>query len=106
MRLINLTNHFRLLLVFSFFCLGILSAGRLANMLYFGNFLQIDKELFIGYLNDLKADQNRLYEDLGRDLYNLGLVLRKKYYLLSISYNIFVGGLVLSVLSFIIIYLI
>lgn len=75
------------------------------SMLYFGNFLQMEKEDFVEYLDRLKTDQNRLYDDLARDLYNLGLVLQKKYRLLSISYNIFVGGLVFSVVAFLIVYL-
>lgn len=74
------------------------------NMLYFGNFLQLEKEDFVAYMDNLKVDQEQLYNDLSRDLYNLGLVLRKKYRLLTISYNVFVGGLVLSVLVFLIIY--
>lgn len=75
------------------------------SMLYFGNFLQMEKEDFVEYLDRLKTDQNRLYDDLARDLYNLGLVLQKKYRLLSFSYNIFVGGLVVSVVAFLIVYL-
>lgn len=75
------------------------------SMLYFGNFLQMEKEEFVEYLDRLKTDQNRLYDDLARDLYNLGLVLQKKYRLLSISYNIFVGGLVVSVVAFLAVYL-
>ena len=75
------------------------------NMLYFGNFLQLEKEDFVQYMDNLKVDQEQLYNDLSRDLYNLGLVLRKKYQLLIISYNVFVGGLVLSVFVFLIIYI-
>lgn len=75
------------------------------NMLYFGNFLQLEKEDFVHYMDNLKIDQEQLYNDLSRDLYNLGLVLQKKYQLLTISYNVFVGGLVLSVLVFLAIYI-
>jgi hypothetical protein len=76
------------------------------NLLYFGNFLQLDKEDFVDYMSNLKVDQEQLYNDLSRDLYNLGLVLRKKYRLLTISYNVFVGGLVLSVMVFLVIYVV
>jgi HD superfamily phosphodiesterase len=72
------------------------------SLLYFGNFLKIPKEEFVGYLRDLKHDQEVLYDDLSRDLYNLGAVLSKKYRLLTISYRLFVGGLGLSFLVFII----
>ena len=37
-----------------------------------------------------------------KDLYNLGLVLERKYRLLRITYNIFMVGIIVSVLMFII----
>ena len=76
-----------------------------ASLLYFGNFLKLEKEDFIGYLSEMKMDQNKLYDDLARDLYDLGQVLHRKYLLLTISYNTFVGGLGISVVSFLVVYL-
>jgi len=70
------------------------------SLLYFGNFLKLEKSEFVSYLRDLKEDQEVLYDDLSRDLYNLGMVLRKKYRLLTYAYRTFVGGLVLSFLVF------
>jgi hypothetical protein len=37
---------------------------------------------------------------MSRDLYFLGIVLAKKYRYLSICYNIFMFGLILSLLAF------
>ena len=74
------------------------------SLLYFGNFLGIPKEEFVGYLRKLKTDQKRLYDSMSLDLYNLGIVLKEKYRLLSISYNIFIIGLCLTVIAFIIIF--
>jgi hypothetical protein len=73
--------------------------------LYFGNFLKLEKEEFIDYMATMKMDQDALYDDLARDLYDLGAVMHKKYLLLTISYNVFVGGLALAVLSFLLVYL-
>lgn len=75
------------------------------NMLYFGNFLNLEKEEFVEHLRELKKDQSRLYDELSRDLYSLGLVLQKKYGLLTTAYRFFIGGLVLSVLAFLVIYI-
>ena len=69
------------------------------SMLYFGNFLQLREPTFVRYLRELKRDQEILYDDLSRDLYTLGVVLQKKYRLLTIAYRIFVIGLVLSLLT-------
>ncbi|MEM1327359.1 MAG: Pycsar system effector family protein [Bacteroidota bacterium] len=74
------------------------------SMLFFGNFLQAGKSFFLKYLRELKYDQEALYDDLSRDLYNLGLVLDKKYRLLNIAYRIFIGGLMLSFVAFILAY--
>jgi len=76
-----------------------------ASLLYFGNFLKLEKHEFIEYMATMKLDQNALYDDLARDLYDLGAVMHKKYLLLTISYNTFVGGLALAVLSFLAVYL-
>lgn len=74
------------------------------SLLYFGNFLGIPKQKFVDYLNKLKADQERLYNSMSIDLYNLGLVLKEKYRLLTISYNIFMTGLTLTVIAFVFIF--
>ena len=76
-----------------------------ASLLYFGNFLKIEKTDFIKYMSKLKMDQDGLYDDLGRDLYDLGQVLHRKYLLLTISYNTFIGGLALAVITFLTVYI-
>ncbi|GJM34343.1 MAG: hypothetical protein DHS20C18_33440 [Saprospiraceae bacterium] len=70
------------------------------SMLFFSNFLKLEKPDFVQHLRELKTDQELLYDELSRDLYNLGAVLKKKYRLLTIAYFVFVGGLVLSFLLF------
>ena len=76
------------------------------SLLFFGNFIKIDREVFVDYLRELKKDQELVYDDLTRDLYNLGEVLNKKYYMLMIAYRVFVGGLIVSVIAFLVAYLI
>ena len=78
-------------------------AAHKVSMLYFGNFLQLSKQEFVEYLRDLKEDQEILYDDLSKDLYSLGQVLQKKYRLLTISYRVFIWGLVLSVIALLLI---
>ena len=79
--------------------------SKKASLLYFGNFLKLEKTDFVSYLSNIKLDQGALYDDLSRDLYDLGAVLHKKYLLLTISYNTFVGGLFLAVISYLIVFL-
>jgi len=70
------------------------------SLLYFGNFLGVNKEKFIKYLNELKQDQKQLYEAMAVDMYQLGIVLRKKYRLLTYAYNSFMVALILCVIAF------
>ncbi len=81
-----------------------LAEGKL-SLLYFGNFLEIPKQEFVDYLKKLKSDQEELYDSMSLDLYNLGEVLQNKFKLLSISYNIFMASLILTVLAFISIFI-
>lgn len=81
-----------------------LDEGKL-SLLYFGNFLGIPKQGFVDYLKKLKADQEELYDSMSVDLYYLGEVLQEKYKLLTISYNIFMASLILTVLAFISIFI-
>lgn len=74
------------------------------SILFFGNFVMLEMEKFIEGIKKLKHDQSILYDSMSVDLYYLGKVLSKKYRLLSYSYIIFMSGLVVSVLSFILIF--
>ena len=75
------------------------------NILFFGNFYQLPIEKFEWGVNYLMNDEKLLYSSLSKDLYYLGLVLAKKYRYLYICYNIFMIGLVLAVIAFIVSFL-
>ncbi|HEY0055804.1 MAG TPA: Pycsar system effector family protein [Pedobacter sp.] len=74
-----------------------------SSILFFGNFSQLQVREFVGRINELKEQRNELYDSMSVDIYHLGSVLVKKYRLLSWSYNIFMSGLVLCAVAFIII---
>ncbi len=73
---------------------------RKANLLFFGNFYNMPLEEFQWGVNEMLKDPEFLYSSMSRDLYFLGIVLAKKYQYLSICYNIFMFGLILSLLAF------
>jgi len=75
------------------------------SIIFFGNFISLELSKFIEGLKKLKYDQSLLYDNMSIDLYYLGKVLAKKYKLLRYSYMIFMTGLILSVISFILIFL-
>ncbi len=70
------------------------------NLLFFGNFHQMDLDEYEWALNELVKDKDYVYSSLTKDLYYLGLVLNKKYRILRLTYNIFMIGMVISVLAF------
>ena len=75
-----------------------------ANILFFGNYHNMRRDEYVQGLEELMVDSVRLYDTMARDLYGLGQVLAKKYRLLQISYDIFMYGLILSVISFLIVF--
>lgn len=74
---------------------------RKANLLFFGNFYNMTLDDFQWGVNEMLTDPEFLYSSMSRDLYYLGIVLGKKYRYLSICYNIFMYGIIISVLSFV-----
>jgi len=76
------------------------------NLLYFGNFHTLTRDEFVEGIEELMINRERLYDTMARDLYGLGSVLAKKYDLIRVAYTIFMIGLVLSVLSFIAVFIV
>ncbi|WP_413997705.1 Pycsar system effector family protein [Flavobacterium sp. W1B] len=72
------------------------------NLLFFGNFYKMPLEEYQWAMNEMMKDREYLYNTMIKDLYFLGLVLEKKYRLLRIAYNLFMVGIVLSVIAFVI----
>lgn len=75
-----------------------------SNLLFFGNFYNMDLEDYHWGMMEMIKDEDFLYNSMTRDLYWLGKVLAQKYRLLSICYNIFMYGLGASVLGFVVVY--
>jgi predicted metal-dependent HD superfamily phosphohydrolase len=73
---------------------------RKVNLLFFGNFHQMIFGDFQDAMKDLIKDRDYIYDSMVKDLYFLGKVLDRKYKLLSITYKIFMAGIIISVLSF------
>ncbi|MDX5347023.1 MAG: DUF5706 domain-containing protein [Hymenobacteraceae bacterium] len=77
--------------------------NRKLNLLFFGNFTSLQLEDFQRGMHDIMQDKTSLYNNMITDIYYLGELLDKKYKLLRISYAIFMIGLILTVVSFIVV---
>lgn len=72
------------------------------NIVFFGNFVNMDLEEYEESMDAVYRDPELLYGNLTRDLYFLGKVLDKKYRYLTVSYNIFMIGFATTVVTFLI----
>lgn len=78
-------------------------ASKKGSALFFGNFAQLQLNEFINHIKMLKKEREELYDSMTVDIYYLGSVLVKKYRLLTWSYNIFMTGMILCAVGFMVI---
>jgi predicted metal-dependent HD superfamily phosphohydrolase len=72
------------------------------NLLFFGNFYKMNFDDYSKGMFMMLGDRHYLYTSLIRNLYELGRVLGRKYRHLKVAYNIFMYGIIVSVITFII----
>jgi hypothetical protein len=70
------------------------------NLLFFGNFYKSSLEEYEWAMATMMTDRNYLYGMLIKDIHQLGVVLARKYKLVRLAYNIFMFGLIASVIAF------
>ena len=71
------------------------------NLLYFGNFQKMPFIEFRQMIKETIVDKDYLYNSLTKDIYHQGIILTRKFRRINLSYNIFIIGLLLTVLSLI-----
>jgi hypothetical protein len=76
--------------------------GKRTNLLFFGNFHGMSVEDYEWSVKEMMKDADYLYGSLIKDIYYLGKVLGRKYKFLRLAYNVFMFGFVISIISFII----
>ena len=75
--------------------------NRRTNLLFFGNFFNTGLEEYKWGMATMMKDPNYLYGTLVDDIYYLGRVLGRKYKLVRIAYSVFMIGIIVSALAFI-----
>ena len=76
--------------------------NRKTNLLFFGNFFNSELEEYKWGMNTMMKDPNYLYGTLVDDIYYLGKVLGRKYRLVRIAYSVFMVGIIISAIAFIV----
>ena len=74
--------------------------SKKTNLLFFGNFHKASLEEYEWGMSQMMKDQDYLYGTLVKDIYFLGVVLGRKYKLIRLAYNVFMFGIIVSVIAF------
>jgi hypothetical protein len=73
------------------------------NPLFFSFFSQLTLDQYLEKMEKITESDDRVYETIIRDIYQLGVVLHtKKYKYLSYSYRLFIAGLAVSLAAMLI----
>jgi predicted metal-dependent HD superfamily phosphohydrolase len=75
-------------------------ASKRTNLLFFGNFHGMSLPDYNWGMTEMLSDKEYMNNSMIKDNYFLGVVLAKKYRYLRIAYNIFMYGLILTVIAF------
>ncbi|MEO7802881.1 MAG: Pycsar system effector family protein [Ginsengibacter sp.] len=70
------------------------------NLLFFGNFYKKSLPDYEKAMHSMMNDPDYLYGSLIKDIYFLGVVLGKKYRMIRLAYNVFMTGIIISVIAF------
>jgi hypothetical protein len=74
-----------------------------SNILFFGRFAEMTEDEFISTVKDRLRHEEDFYETMLRDTYQNGVVLaRRKYRFLAYAYRMFVVGLTLTFVTFVV----
>jgi predicted metal-dependent HD superfamily phosphohydrolase len=72
------------------------------NLLFFGNFYNMSLDEYEWAIGELMRNDENLYNTMIKDQYSLGKVLAKKYKLLRVAYSVFMFGIIISAIAFVI----
>lgn len=75
-------------------------ANKKTNLLFFGNFHNMSLDDYNWGMTEMLSDKDYMSASMIKDNYFLGVVLAKKYRYLRIAYNIFMYGLIATILAF------
>lgn len=74
--------------------------NKKTNLLFFGNFHKMSQLQYETAMRTMMKDSDYLYSSMIQDIYHLGTVLGKKYRLIRWAYNVFMVGIIVSVIAF------
>lgn len=70
------------------------------NLLFFGNFYNMELEEYEWAVKEMMKDPDYLYGNMIKDQYSLGKVLARKYKMIRTCYTVFMFGFIASIIAF------
>ncbi|WP_432410884.1 Pycsar system effector family protein [Rasiella sp. SM2506] len=70
------------------------------NLMFYGNFHYMEESEYIDKITNLMNEGDELYKTIAKDTFYLGKTINRKFKLLRKSFNVFLIGIILSVLAF------
>lgn len=71
------------------------------NLMFYGNFHDMEEEEYVNNITGLMHEGDELYKTIAKDTFHLGKTIDRKFKLLRKSFNIFLIGIILSVIAFV-----
>ncbi|MFT7050163.1 MAG: hypothetical protein ACJAZK_000754 [Psychroserpens sp.] len=71
------------------------------NLMFYGNFQDMNENEYVNNITNLMNEGDELYKTIAKDTYHLGKTIDRKFKLLRKSFNIFLIGIILSVIAFV-----
>jgi hypothetical protein len=69
------------------------------NLLVFSQYAMLPQDEYLGAMREMLQDNDRIYDNMIRQIYLLGYQANRKFKLLQVSYKIFLAGLALSIIT-------
>lgn len=71
------------------------------NLMFYGNFQDMEETEYVDSITELMNQGDELYKTIAKDTFYLGKTIDRKFKLLRKSFNVFLVGIILSVMGFI-----
>ena len=70
------------------------------NLMFYGNFQNMEENEYVESVTALMNEGDELYKIIAKDTFHLGKTMDRKFRLLRRSFNVFLAGIILSVIAF------
>ncbi|WP_281846798.1 Pycsar system effector family protein [Olleya namhaensis] len=71
------------------------------NLMFYGNFQDMEEAEYVDSITQLMNQGDELYKTIAKDTFYLGKTIDRKFKLLRKSFNVFLVGIIMSVMGFI-----